>query len=147
MNKISKFIGKYRFLSNFYVEFPIFVEYNGKRYRSVEHAFQSAKCVNESDKDLFLVIESPMDAKFFGKRVDLRPDWETIKLKVMEDCIRSKFKNKKLAKKLIDTGDSVLEEGNNWNDTFWGVCNGIGENNLGKILMKVRGELQNEVNS
>lgn len=147
MGKISKFTGKYRFLSNFYVEFPIYVEYNGQRFRSVEHAFQCAKCVNDEDKDLFLIIEDPRDAKFFGRNVQIRPDWEDVKLSVMEDCIRNKFKNKKLAKKLIDTGDSILEDGNTWNDTFWGVCNGVGENNLGKILMKIRSELINETNS
>jgi predicted NAD-dependent protein-ADP-ribosyltransferase YbiA (DUF1768 family) len=39
------------------------------------------------------------------------------------------------------TGDEELVEGNWWNDTFWGVCNGVGENNLGKLLMKIRAEL------
>ena len=46
---------------------------------------------------------------------------------------------------LLATGDANLEEGNTWNDTFWGVdlANGCGQNNLGKILMKIRGELSN----
>ena len=35
-----------------------------------------------------------------------------------------------------------LIEGNVWNDTFWGVCNGKGHNHLGKILMKVRDEIR-----
>ena len=37
-----------------------------------------------------------------------------------------------------------LEEGNWWGDIFWGVDKktGAGENNLGKILMKVREELR-----
>lgn len=44
---------------------------------------------------------------------------------------------------LLDTGDAILEEGNHWNDTFWGVRlkNGQGQNHLGKILMQVRMEL------
>ena len=147
MDKISKFTGKYRFLSNFYVEFPLCVEYDGRRYISVEHAFQSAKCKNECDKDLFLIVQDPRDAKFFGRTVKIREDWESIKLKVMEDCIRSKFKNPKLSKKLLETGDSILEEGNTWKDTFWGVYNGQGENHLGKILMKIREEIKNETNS
>lgn len=42
---------------------------------------------------------------------------------------------------LINTGDAELIEGNSWGDTFWGECNGIGENNLGKILMKIRKEI------
>ena len=40
--------------------------------------------------------------------------------------------------------DAVLEEGNTWNDTFWGVHlkNGQGQNHLGRILMKIRTELR-----
>lgn len=31
-------------------------------------------------------------------------------------------------------------EGNTWGDKVWGVCDGIGENNLGKTLMRIRSE-------
>ena len=63
----------------------------------------------------------------------------------MLEIVRSKFKqNKDLAKKLIETGDAYLEEGNWWGDKIWGVCNGEGENRFGKILMQVREELKNE---
>jgi len=41
----------------------------------------------------------------------------------------------------LDTGKSELIEGNTWGDTFWGVSGVIGQNNLGKILMKIREEL------
>ena len=34
-----------------------------------------------------------------------------------------------------------IVEGNTWGDVFWGVCNGIGENHLGNILMDVRDEI------
>ena len=44
--------------------------------------------------------------------------------------------------KLLDTGDTELIEGNNWHDTFWGVCKGKGQNNLGKILMEVRKDIR-----
>jgi predicted NAD-dependent protein-ADP-ribosyltransferase YbiA (DUF1768 family) len=43
---------------------------------------------------------------------------------------------------LLETGDAELVEGNWWDDTFWGVCNGVGQNNLGKILMDTRRELR-----
>lgn len=42
------------------------------------------------------------------------------------------------------TIDEHLEEGNTWGDTTWGTVNGIGENRLGRILMKVRKKLQEE---
>ena len=57
----------------------------------------------------------------------------------MEDLIYQKFStNPELAAKLIATGDALLVEGNWWHDTFFGVCDGKGENHLGLILMRVR---------
>ena len=47
-------------------------------------------------------------------------------------------RNPYLAEMLVETGDRYLEESNHWNDTCWGVCDGIGTNWLGKILMDVR---------
>ena len=46
--------------------------------------------------------------------------------------------------KIVDTEDMELIEGNSWGDTFWGVCDGVGENNLGKVLMRVRDRLNKE---
>ena len=43
---------------------------------------------------------------------------------------------------MIETGDEYLEEGNTWGDRIWGTVNGKGQNNLGKILMRVREELR-----
>lgn len=39
---------------------------------------------------------------------------------------------------LATSGNEELVEGNNWNDTYWGVCKGVGENHLGKILIRIR---------
>jgi predicted NAD-dependent protein-ADP-ribosyltransferase YbiA (DUF1768 family) len=41
---------------------------------------------------------------------------------------------------LIDTGNEELCEFNTWGDTFYGVCNGVGKNILGKLLMEIRDE-------
>lgn len=48
-----------------------------------------------------------------------------------------------VAKKMMETGDMPIIEGNTWKDTFWGIDihTGQGENNLGRILMEVRKEL------
>lgn len=59
----------------------------------------------------------------------------------MEDLLRLKFSNREVANLLILTGDEELIEGNWWGDKFWGIYNGEGENHLGKLLMKIRGEL------
>ena len=75
----------------------------------------------------------------------LRPDWETIKTTIMETIVRANFKqHPDLAKRLIETDDAELIEGNDWNDTFGGVDiqTGKGENHLGKILMSIREEFR-----
>ena len=63
----------------------------------------------------------------------------------MEEALRIKFSNPKLRKALLDTGDEYLEEGNTWGDQYWGVCNGVGKNKLGKLLMKIRQEIKEGV--
>lgn len=75
-----------------------------------------------------------------GRHVKLRKDWNAIKTDVMLSLVRGKFQWPELQKKLLATGDAYLEEGNTWSDTCWGVCDGRGENRLGKILMQVREE-------
>jgi N-glycosidase YbiA len=43
---------------------------------------------------------------------------------------------------LLDTGDAELVEVNHWRDFWWGVCNGVGANHLGRLLMTIRNELR-----
>ena len=71
----------------------------------------------------------------------LRPDWEEVKVQVMRELLYAKFSEEPLRGMLKATGDQHLEEGNNWGDTFWGVCRGRGENWLGKLLMEVRASI------
>lgn len=66
-----------------------------------------------------------------------------MKLRVMELLLRQKFQIPELGAKLLSTGSAELVEGNHWGDTFWGVYNKVGHNHLGKLLMKIRSELQN----
>ena len=140
MNKISLFKGKYYFLSNFFI---VNVPYNGLVFTNSEAAFQSAKCINYEDRKKFIDL-NPSDAKKIGRKVSLRYDWEKVKYQIMHDVVYNKFYyNKDLTKLLLDTGNTYLEEDNTWHDTEWGVCNGIGKNYLGKILMQVREELKN----
>lgn len=136
---INNFRGKYYFLSNFY-EAP--VTWNGLTYLNNEAAFQSAKTF--SDRECFTNLD-PSSAKRLGRRVQLRDDWEDVKNDIMYEICKAKFsQNIELKKKLLATGDKHLEEGNTWGDKIWGTVNGVGENRLGKILMKIREELRNE---
>lgn len=138
---IDKFRGKYGFLSNFY-ESPI--EDENITYPTVEHYFQAQKTLNREEKLKIAKATKPAKAKKMGRQVKLRKDWEDIKLQVMEKALRLKFQDSTLRKKLIATGDEELVEWNPWGDRYWGVCNGSGKNKLGKLLMKIRKELQDE---
>ena len=136
--KIDRFIDEYHFLSNFY---DASVMYKGLLYKNNEAAFQSVKCISEKDREQFTNFTASK-AKSFGRHVKLRSDWEEIKDQVMYDIVKDKFtRNKDLQEKLLATDNIYLEEGNWWQDTYWGVCNGTGQNKLGKILMQVRKEL------
>lgn len=141
---INSFSGRYRFLSNFS---PAAVELDGVTYPTVEHAFVAAKTTDVSLRTKVRTIEKPGDVKRFGRALKLRSDWESIKLAVMEDLVRKKFRHPELAKDLLLTGDHDLVEGNYWHDNVWGQCDcvfhaGKGQNHLGKILMKIRDELR-----
>ena len=136
---IDKFSGKNRWLSNFW---PAEVELNGMTYASVEHAYQAAKTLNMEDRGLFQGVTASV-AKSLGKKLAVRDDWNEIKIAVMTDLNLQKYtKHPELAAKLIATGDELLVEGNTWGDVFWGVCKGIGDNHLGKILMEIRKNIQ-----
>lgn len=144
MDKIGFFRGEYFFLSNFY-EAPIV--YDGIRYENNEAAFQAQKVKPEPGKKDDPRLEfsrlTPSEARRAGRKVILRKDWEDVKVSIMEEIVLTKFEqNDGLKEKLLSTGDAYLEEGNNWGDRVWGVVNGQGANNLGKILMKVRDKLR-----
>ena len=142
MNTVSRFSGLYRFLSNFY---PCDVVFEHVCYCTVEHAYVAAKTLDPWLREYIAKTPSPGKVKIIGRGLQLRADWEQIKLPLMEGLLRQKFRSgSPLANALLATGEAELIEGNTWGDTFWGVCNGVGENNLGKLLMKIRSELSEQ---
>jgi nicotinate (nicotinamide) nucleotide adenylyltransferase len=139
-NRIAKFREEFSFLSNFY---PCDVSYNKITYKNAEAAFQAQKTLDPDERLSFSNL-SGAQSKSKGRSVLLRKDWDEIKLTVMEEIVRAKFtQNPNLAQMLSATGDRLIEEGNSWNDRYWGVDvkSGKGENHLGQILMKIRAEI------
>lgn len=137
MQKIDSFRGEYRFLSNFWMVDIVNPE-DRLTYPSVEHAYVASKTLDLRLRIQIRNIAKPGEVKKIGRMLELRPDWEEVKLGIMKRLVLEKFRNPELKQKLLDTGDAILIEGNTWGDTYWGVCNGKGENNLGKLLMLVR---------
>lgn len=140
---ISGFQGENRFLSNFWpCVVPVKLPDSDLSFCTVEHAYVAAKTLDPAHRKRISNLVTPGDAKRYGRELPLRPDWEEVKLGIMEDLVRQKFfNNPELEEKLLDTGNAELIEANHWNDTFWGVCKGKGQNHLGKILMTIRSEL------
>lgn len=138
--KIDSFFGDYRFLSNFY---PSPMRINGVFWPTVEHAYQASKTDDVTVKQKIASLEYPGQVKRFAKQLEPKDDWVSDRIWTMTQLVRQKFKqNPELGYKLLGTQDAILIEGNNWGDRFWGQVDGKGENNLGKILMKIRNELK-----
>lgn len=137
-NVIDSFRNEYYFLSNFY---PSESRLGLDVFQTLEHAFQAAKTLDSHERKTFQMLDTADKAKRYGRHVKLRLDWDQIKYSVMLYLVRQKFTGTNLEDKLIATGDKTLIEGNTWNDTYWGVCDGNGLNYLGIILMQVRHEV------
>lgn len=131
------FRNEYYFLSNFY---PCTIKVNGYVFTNAEAAFQAMKCTNELDV-IALTKMNGADAKSFGRRISLRSDWNSFRLKAMCYVLTCKFtQNPDLLAKLKQISVPIVED-NIWNDKFWGRCNGAGENHLGIILENLKQKL------
>lgn len=144
---INSFSDKYKYLSNFY---PAMVKSEGITFPTVEHAYQASKSNDPADW-LRISRVKATDAgyiKRYGRKIKLRKDWNMIKLSIMRRFLKQKFENyDNLKNQLLSTGDAILVEGNYWHDNYWGDCRCEkcseikGQNQLGKMLMKIRGDL------
>jgi len=135
---IDNFYGEYRWLSNFW---PAKVSVYGEEYPTVEHAYQAAKSLNAEVRKSIQNCPTPKDAKRVSHLIEIRKDWDEVRVRIMYYLLKQKFVDAILRQKLIDTGDKILVEGNTWGDKFWGQVGGVGENTLGKLLMMIRRDI------
>jgi ribA/ribD-fused uncharacterized protein len=140
---INGFTGRYSFLSNFYI-YPL--KWRDIILPSAEHAYQSEKTTDLIERETIYHAATPAQAKRLGGKKHLKhlvPDWDNIKDGIMLQVLRTKFQDPDLKRYLLNTeAEGTLVEWNWWNDTYWGVCNGVGKNKLGKLLMQVREEIK-----
>jgi len=157
--------GEYRYMSNMFVA-PF--EVDGMTFPTVEHYFQWSKAMMFEGKDsesAKKMMKAPRNKEFteaksvkaLGKKVkDFSPaQWDDVKIPIMEKAVRAKFVNVKhgLLEKLLATGDRPIGEANP-RDKYWGIGTSVdtadaknpskwkGQNQLGKILMKLRNEFK-----
>lgn len=139
VQQVPAFRGERFYLSNMY-EYPM--DINGMEFSCVEAAFQSFKTKDLELRKKFVGLNG-YEAKKLGRRIALREDWDQVKVKVMRQLIQCKF-SLELGDKLAKEQGELVET-NTWGDTFWGVCNGVGQNWLGKLLMQVRDQKQSSL--
>lgn len=145
---INYFDGEFDFLSNFY---PSMITDGEIWFPTVEHYYQAAKAKNKEDYKAIAAAPTPGKAKKLGREAEMRADWEEVKDNIMLEALRQKFSHKLLKEKLLATGEERLEEGNYWHDNIWGKCycvecqNTVGQNKLGKMLMKIREEIKSSI--
>ncbi len=145
--EVKGFFGEYRFLSNFW---PAKVFLDGEEYSCVEIAYQAAK-FKEEDRDFFKTCDFKSSIVYASQNVDkhegTKEEWNAKKINVMRALLVQKFDqslNPDVYEKLQSSVGKYLEETNYWGDVFWGVNKtevsdaGVGENNLGKLLMEIR---------
>lgn len=170
---ILKFRQEFSYLSNFNV-LKNKIHYFGYDYISVEAGYMAQKCDDVAWKQYCSTISphgnAQSEMKKAAYKVDLVKDFRDKQLKIMLDLLRLKFRNNpELANKLVATYPRMIMEGNVWNDRYWGAtipkqkhCHlsdsgeleklyeefpqyfYVGQNYLGRLLMKVRDELLNK---
>ena len=129
-------------LTNF---FPCSIVIAGKEYPTTEHYYQAAKFIT-TFPDIAEVIrctERPREAFNIAQtyRAYQRADWHEVSLDIMETALLAKFSIEPMRRLLMLTEDRRLVE-HTVNDSFWGDGgNGRGQNNLGRLLEKVRAQL------
>ncbi len=121
------------------------------KFPTAEHAFQFFK-FNEIAPEIakqIMEANSPFEARKIAieNKPLRRDDWGKIKYKVMQEVLFQKtLQNPYVKEKLMSTcGKEIVEDCGDDDDKDWGCgMDGKGENNLGKIWMKIRECLDNE---
>ena len=146
--KINEVIGFYQ--REFYCldNFSSFkVEYEGYLYSSLEEAYQSLGFVSSAPEiaEKIKRSHSAHEAQkiAYDNKDKRQSNWDEVKLDVMEKLIRAKIdQNPYVKKKLLETKDYIIVE-DSPKDSFWGWgSDRNGQNNLGKLWMKLRDELK-----
>jgi N-glycosidase YbiA len=134
----------YGCFSNF-APYPISMD--GKVWLTTEHYFQAQKFEDSEHQEKIRLTKSALIAARLGRSRSkpIRQNWEAIKVSLMTEAVRAKFtQNEKARQILLSTGDVTIVE-HSKKDAYWGDGgDGSGQNILGKILMDVRKELQEQ---
>lgn len=119
-----------------------------KEWPTVEHYYQSQKFTNPDYQEKIFQAVTPADARKLGNRwlVKKRPDFKKVRVTLMTRAVYIKCKtHDSVQQALIDTENKDIAD-SSFTDYFWGCGrDGRGDNHYGKILMRVRDKLRQEI--
>ncbi len=125
------------------------VEIDGIVYKTAEHAFQAIKFKDTAPQICQQIIraKSPFEAREIAQKnkVLRRKDWSEVKYEIMEKVLYEKaIQNSYVKEKLLATDNNqIVEDCGSDDDKDWGCgLDGTGQNNLGKIWMRIRSKLE-----
>ncbi|WP_432463465.1 GTP cyclohydrolase II RibA [Agarivorans sp. QJM3NY_33] len=135
-------------LSNF-SKHSIFLK--NKIWPTVEHYYQAQKFSDTENEELIRRAATPTLAKQLSRNISaslIRQGWPSIKQEIMLEGLRAKFsQHPDLRELLLSSGDQLIAE-HTENDPYWGDAgDGSGANHLGRLLMKLRIELNAQAGS
>ncbi|MDD5145378.1 MAG: NADAR family protein [Candidatus Pacebacteria bacterium] len=122
------------------------VQWRGRLWQTSEHAYQAAHFLKTAPKlveKIYKAMSADEAKRIASANKDKFPsDWADKKIAIMEDIVRHKLKqNPYVMHKLLQTGKRKIIE-DSPKDDFWGWGKKRnGRNELGKIWMKLRGEI------
>lgn len=140
-NQILFWGGGFDCLSNFAA---YNLEYQGENWMTSEHAYQAAKFTDKKIIEKIKNAPSAMAAFTLGRKFisEYRQNWFQVRVSIMEEIARAKLNQYlDIKEKLLESGEREIIEASP-EDAFWGWGpNKGGENQMGKIWMKLRDEL------
>ncbi|MFZ2167467.1 MAG: NADAR family protein [Minisyncoccia bacterium] len=132
------------------------VEWRGRTYPTVEHAYQAAKFITVNDvfmehvsdsepiAEVIRKAESPHEAKQLGNsgkyEVYIREDWcKELKLQIMEQLLRTKWVQHEYVRRVLGRSRGRIPIENSPTDSFWGRGpDWKGQNHLSRLWTKIR---------
>ena len=121
------------------------ITYEGINYWTVENFYVAMKVPNNSVRHRErqkIAQMNPGLVKKYGKTLNIRKDWNIVKMDFMRIGIEHKFKKGTSWYEKLYSYDKPCVEWNNWGDVFYGKCifSKEGENHLGKLIDRIKTE-------
>ena len=125
---------------------PFQIDWRGKLYSTAEHAYQAAHFLNTEPElaEKVRACRSPRNASDFANEHSDQddPGWKEKRLSIREEIVRAKLEQHPLVRSTLTESSELYIVEMNDEDEFWGWGKSHdGQNNLGKIWMKLRSEI------